>query len=87
MYHIITARPSMKSCCKIGLNRFSSYDCYVIIRHEKQFFNVRSKVDISQLNLPHETNNEIVKIEQVKSKKKPGILRSIGKQSGESVES
>ena len=28
---------------------------------------MRSKVDISQLNLPHETNNEIVKIlEQLK---------------------
>jgi len=83
MYHIITARQELLQNWFESIQQLRRY----MIRHEKQFFNVRSKVDISQLNLPHETNNEIVKIEQLKSKKKPDILRSIGKQSGESVES
>ena len=47
---------------------------------------MRSKADISQLNLPHETKNE--KVENTKNiKQKTDVLRCIGKQSGESVES
>ena len=45
------------------------------------YFSVRSKADISQLNLPHKPTTKSGKI--VKS----DMLRSIGKQSGESVES
>jgi len=52
-------------------------------------FNVRSKADIrggSQLNLPHGTKTKKWKTEKLKSKK-TDMLRSIGKESGESVES
>ena len=49
-------------------------------------FNVRSKADTSQLNLPHGTNTKKWKTEKLKSKK-ADMHRSIGKQSGESVES
>jgi len=46
---------------------------------------VCSKAGISQLNLPHGTNK---KVENRKTKKKKsGMLRVIGKQSGESAES
>jgi len=47
---------------------------------------VRSKADITQPNLPHGTNNYEWKREKLNSKK-TDMLRSIGKQSGESVES
>jgi len=51
-------------------------------------FNVRSKADISQLNLLHGNDNyKVEKKEKLKSKKKTDMLRSIGKQSGESMES
>ena len=59
------------------------------IRYDTRcYFNVQSKADTSQLNLPHGTNN--YNAENIKSKKKlkqTDMLRSIGKQSGESVES
>jgi len=48
---------------------------HVAIRYEydtRCYFNVRSKVDMSQLNLPHGTNNitKKWKTEKVKSKKR-----------------
>jgi len=42
---------------------------------------------MSRLNLPHGTNNYKVETRKTKKKKKTDMLRSIGKQSGESVES
>jgi len=51
------------------------------------YFNVRSKADISQLNLLHGTKNyKAEKTEKLKSKK-TDMLRSIGKQSRKSMES
>jgi len=47
---------------------------------------VRSKADISQLDLPHGTKNEKVEKKE-KLKVKTDKLTSIGKQSGESEES
>ena len=47
---------------------------------------MRSKADTRQLNLPHGTKLKKRKREKLKSQK-PDMLRSIGKQSGESVES
>jgi len=44
------------------------------------------KADMSRLNLPHGTNTKKQKREKLKSKKMD-VLRSINKQSGESVES
>ena len=57
--------------------RYDTIRCDTI----RSYFNVRSKADISQLNLPHKPTTKSGKI--VKS----DMLRSIGKQSGESVES
>jgi len=56
----------------------------------RSYFNVRAKADVSQLNLPYET--KLTKLEKTKNKKKlnnkkPDMLRSNGKQSGESAES
>ena len=49
-------------------------------------FNMRSTAHISQLNLPQLTSNQ--KVENRKTKKeKMDMLRSVGKQSGESMES
>jgi len=42
---------------------------------------------MSRLNLPHGTNNYKVETRKTKKKKKTDMLISIGKQSGESVES
>jgi len=62
------------------------------IRYDTRcYFNIRSKADIgaglSQLNLPHGTRNK-KKVDKGKLKsKKTDMLRSIGKQSGESGES
>ena len=57
------------------------------IRYDtRSYFNVHSKTDISQLNLPHGTKLKKWKREKLKSKK-TDILRSIGIQSGESMES
>ena len=58
-----------------------------MIRYDTRcYFNVRSKADISQVNLPHGTNN--YKGEKKKNwKVETDMLRSINKQSGESVES
>jgi len=42
---------------------------------------------MSRLNLPHGTNNYKVETRKNEKKKKTDMLRSIGKQSGESVES
>ena len=50
------------------------------------YFNVRSKADMSQLNLPHGTNTKKWKTEKLKIKKTV-MLRSISKQSGESTQS
>jgi len=47
------------------------------------YFNVRSKDDISQLNLPHGSTTKKYKTEKVKSKKMD-MLRSNSKQAGES---
>ena len=44
---------------------------------------MRSKADVSQLNLPHEPATK----KWEKYKVKTDLLRNIGKQSGESVES
>jgi len=38
-------------------------------------FNVRSKADTSQLNLPHGTDNKKWKTEKLKSKKKTGYAQ------------
>ena len=53
---------------------------------ERCYFNVQSKADMSQLNLPHGTNNYTVENRKTKEQN-TGMLRSIGKQYGESVES
>jgi len=59
----------------------------IMIRYDMRCcFNVRWKADISQLNLPHGTKTKKWKTEKLKSKK-TDMLRSIGKQSEESVES
>jgi len=47
---------------------------------------VRSRADTRQLNLPHGTKLKKWKREKLKSQK-PDMLRSIGKQSGESMKS
>jgi len=47
---------------------------------------VRSEANICQLSLPHGTDTEKWKTEKLK-RKKTDMLRSISKQSGESVES
>ena len=47
---------------------------------------MRSKADITQLNLPHGTKLKSGKQKKLKSKK-TNMLRSIAKQSGKSVES
>ena len=52
----------------------------------KCYFNVRSKADISQLNLSHGTKNKTIKTEKELKRKKTDMLRSVGKQSRESVE-
>ena len=57
------------------------------IRYDMRcYFNVRSNADMSQLNVPQGINNKKVEKEKLKSKK-TDMLRSIGKQSGEYVES
>ena len=58
------------------------------IRYDtKCYFNVRSKADISQLNLPHGNRQlKSVKTEEKKLKsKKMDMLRSSSKQSGKSI--
>jgi len=59
---------------------------YDTIRYDTRcYYNVRSKADISQLNLPHGTDNwKSVKTEKLKSKK-PDMLSSNSKQSGKSI--
>jgi len=42
---------------------------------------------MSQLNVPHGINNQKVENGKTKKSKKTDMVRSIGKQSGESVES
>jgi len=60
----------------------------ISIRYDtRSYFNVHSKADISRLNLPHGTKLKMRDKEKLKSKKKTDMLRSIGKQSGESAES
>jgi len=50
------------------------------------YFNVRSKADTSQLNLPHGTDNlKSVKTEKKIKSKKTDMLRSNSKQSGKSI--
>ena len=57
----------------------------VTIRYDtRNYFNVRSKADMSQLNRPRGTKLKSGKGEKIK---KTDMLRSIGKQPGESVES
>jgi len=46
-----------------------------------------SKAEMSQLNLPHVTNKLKIGKKKKKLKSKTDMLKSIGKQSGESVES
>jgi len=73
-----TGQPS-----RVGVDVRISKDSNDTILHEMLYFNVRSKADMSQLNLPHRTNR---KVENRKTKKqKTDMLRSIGKQSMESV--
>jgi len=59
----------------------------VMIRYDTRcYFNVRSKADISQLNLPHGTANEkSVKQKKKLKSKKMDMLRSSSKQSGKSI--
>jgi len=65
------------SCCTRFLEHWIRYDT-------RRYYNVRC--DRSQLNLPHGTRLKQWKREELKSKK-TDMLRSIGRQSGESVES
>ena len=59
----------------------------ISIRYDtRSYFNVHSKADRSRLNLPHGTKLKMRDKEKLKSKK-TDMLRSIGKQSGESAES
>jgi len=52
----------------------------------EMLFNVRSKADISQLNLPHETDNyKSVKTEKKLKSTETDMLRSNSKQSGKSI--
>jgi len=46
---------------------FKSYEVNAIRYDTRCYFNVRSKADTTQLNLPHETNNE--KVENRNTKK------------------
>jgi len=60
---------------------------YDTIRYDRCYFNVRSKADISQLNLPHGTD----KLKKCKNRKKlkskkTDMLRSNSKQSGKSIQ-
>ena len=57
------------------------------IRYDTRcYFNVRSKADISQLNLPHGTDNwKSVKTEKKLNSKKTDMLRSSSKQPGKSI--
>jgi len=57
------------------------------IRYDTRcYFNVRSKADISQHNLPHGTDNKkSVKTEKKLKSKKTDMLRSNSKQSGKSI--
>ena len=53
----------------------------VAVHDTRRYFNVRSKADMSQLNLPHGTN--YYKVENRKNKKeKTDMFRSIGKDRG-----
>jgi len=66
---------------RLHLTKGKGIECHMIPHDMICYFNVRSKADMSQIDLPHETNNEKVE------KTRKTILGSIGKQSGESVES
>jgi len=59
-------------------------ECVDTIRYDTRCdFNVRSKADISQLNLPHGTDNyKSVKTEKKLKSKKTDMLRSNSKQFG-----
>jgi len=59
---------------------------YTISYDTRCCFNVRSIADANQLNLPHRSNTNKWKTVKLKSRKMD-MLRSIGKQSRESVES
>jgi len=59
---------------------------HTILYDTRCYFNVRSKADISQLNLPHRNDNEkSVKTEKKLKSKKTDMLRSNSKQSGKST--
>jgi len=63
----------------LGIYACQRMRLYDTIRYDtRSNFNVPSKADISQLNLPHETK---VKNEKRLQIKKSDMLRSIGKQS------
>jgi len=78
----------------VNLNQFSkkfltarcrSKFAGMIRYYTRCYFNVRSKADISQLNLPHGNDNKkSVKTEKLKSKK-TDMLKSNSKQSGKST--
>ena len=58
----------MKFNCKPTINNNrGAVGCYDTIRYE-MLFNVRSKADLSQLNLPHGNDNKKCKTEKLKSK-------------------
>ena len=57
----------------------------ITVRYDTRcYFNVRSKADISQLNLPH--GNRQLKSVKTEKSKKTDMLRSNSKQSGKSIE-
>ena len=56
---------------KMKIKRVLAASRYDTIRYDTGcYFNVRSKADMSQLNLPHGTNNEKWKTEKLKIKTK-----------------
>ena len=66
---------------------FEAWYDYDTIRYDTRcYFNVRSKADISQLNLPHGNRQlKSVKTEKKLKSKKTDMLRSSSKQSGKSI--
>jgi len=76
-------RYCIATCYNYLFNRL--HKAFTIRYDTRRYFNVRSKAHISQLNLPHGTDNlKSVKQKKVKSKK-TDMLRSNSKQSGKSI--
>jgi len=57
---------------------YGTYNAYNTIRYDARcYFNVQSKADMSQLNLPHETNNQKGGITEKKLKSKNRICSEV----------